>query len=115
RALAEAPDDGAKMLTAGLDNQTKWAPANVRGLVLEVSLQLGDLLDSSGILAQRRSSAQTRVDDYAEQLEALELRLQKSYENYIRQFAAMESFVEKSQGIGKYLEGQFKAMQNAND
>ena len=114
-ALAEAPDDVAQMLTAGLDNQSKWAPANVRGLVLEVSLQLGDLLDSSGILAQRRSSAQTRVDDYAEQLEALELRLQKSYEKYIRQFAAMESFVEKSQGIGKYLEGQFKAMQNAND
>jgi len=27
----------------------------------------------------------------------------------------MESFVERSQGIGKYLEGQFKSMENMYD
>lgn len=114
-ALASAPDDVARTLTAGLDNQTKWAPANVRGLALQISLQLGDVLASSGTVTQRLSGAKTKVDDYATQLEALEERLQKSYEKYIAQFAAMESFVEKSQGIGKYLEGQFKSMENMYD
>jgi flagellar hook-associated protein 2 len=114
-ALASAPDDVARTLTAGLDNQTKWAPANVRGLVLQISLQLGDVLASSGTVPQRLSAAKTKVDDYATQLEALEERLQKSYEKYVAQFAAMESFVERSQGIGKYLEGQFKSMENMYD
>jgi flagellar capping protein FliD len=67
------------------------------------------------LFAQRVSSAQTQVNDYKEQLLRLETRLQKSYEKYIEQFAALESFVEKSRGIGKYLEGQFKSMQNMYD
>jgi flagellar hook-associated protein 2 len=114
-ALAAAPDDVTTMLTAGLDNQSKWAPAAVRGLGLELSLQLSELLASDGLLAQRSSSAQKKVVDYEGQLELLEARLQKSYEKYIAQFAVMESFVEKSQGIGKYLEGQFKSMENMYD
>jgi flagellar hook-associated protein 2 len=114
-ALADAPDDVTRMLTAGLDNQSKWAPAEVRGLTLEISLQLSELLASDGLLAQRRNSAQKQVDDYEGQLLLLEARLQKSYEKYISQFAVMESFVEKSQGIGKYLEGQFKSMQSMYD
>jgi flagellar hook-associated protein 2 len=114
-ALADAPDDVTRMLTAGLDNQSKWAPAEVRGLALEISLQLSEPLASDGVLAQRLSSARTQVDNYEEQLLQLETRLQKSYEKYIAQFAVMESFVEKSQGIGKYLEGQFKSMQNMYD
>jgi flagellar hook-associated protein 2 len=114
-ALASAPEHVARTLTAGLDNQTKWAPANVRGLALQISLQLGELIAPTGTLTQRRSGAKTKVDDYAKQLNALESRLQKSYEKYIAQFAAMESFVEKSQGIGKYLEGQFKSMENMYD
>ena len=115
KALADAPDDVTRMLTAGLDNQSKWAATQDRGLTLEISLQLSELLASSGLFAQRVSSAQTQVNDYKEQLLRLETRLQKSYEKYIEQFAALESFVEKSRGIGKYLEGQFKSMQNMYD
>jgi flagellar hook-associated protein 2 len=114
-ALAAAPDDVTYMLTAGMDNQSKWAPAQVRGLALELSLQLSDLIASDGLLSQRSSSAEKQVAAYEDQLALLEARLQKSYEKYVAQFAVMESFVERSQGIGKYLEGQFKSMQNMYD
>jgi flagellar hook-associated protein 2 len=114
-ALSAAPEDVTYMLTAGLDNQSKWAPAAVRGLGLEISLQLSELLASDGLLSLRSSSAQKKVVDYEDQLALLEARLQKSYEKYIAQFAVMESFVERSQGIGKYLEGQFKSMQSMYD
>jgi flagellar capping protein FliD len=34
---------------------------------------------------------------------------------YVQQFAAMEAFVEKTQGVGDYLKGQFEAMRNSNN
>jgi flagellar capping protein FliD len=40
------------------------------------------------------------------------LRLEAVYERYIAQFASMESLVQRMEGVGKYLKGQFTAMEN---
>ena len=36
----------------------------------------------------------------------------EAYTRYIKQFAAMESIVQRSKSTGDYLEGQFTAMEN---
>jgi flagellar capping protein FliD len=49
---------------------------------------------------------------YERDLEKLEFRLEAIYQRYISQFAAMESLVQRMEGIGTYLKGQFTAMEN---
>jgi flagellar capping protein FliD len=40
------------------------------------------------------------------------LRLETVYQRYISQFSSMESLVQRMDGVGKYLKGQFTAMEN---
>ena len=110
-ALAGNLSDILTMLTADTDNQTDFDAGN-KGLALDASLVLKDMLASTGAITSRQVSAETKVVDYEKRLEDLEKRLAATQQRYITQFAAMESLVQRSKSTGDYLKGQFTAMEN---
>jgi flagellar hook-associated protein 2 len=103
------------MLTANQDKQSKYANADSRGLMLQLSLDLDGLIGKDGVITARSKMAENQRTGYEDELLKLEARLQRSYARYLDQFSVMESFVQQSNDMRKYLEGQFKAMQNNKD
>ena len=75
-------------------------------------LRMRNLVGSSGSITRQSKSAQDKVDEYAEQLLELEQKLLSLQQKYIKQFAAMESLVQRSKDTQTYLEGQFESMSN---
>ena len=99
------------MLTADTETQSKYDASN-KGLSLDASIELDNLVGSSGSITRQSKSAQDKVDEYAEQLLELEQKLLSLQQKYIKQFAAMESLVQRSKDTQTYLEGQFESMSN---
>jgi len=114
-AIANDYEDIVTMLTADQNGQTKYAPEANRGLMLQLTVDLDQLIGKEGLISVRSKSADSRKEDFAAELEKLEERLQKSYTRYLEQFSAMESFVQQSKDMRSYLEGQFKMMQSTGD
>ena len=83
-----------------------------QNLSLDASIELDNLVGSSGSITRQSKSAQDKVDEYAEQLLELEQKLLSLQQKYIKQFAAMESLVQRSKDTQTYLEGQFESMSN---
>jgi flagellar hook-associated protein 2 len=110
KALASDPAAVSMMLSGGTDNMSDFAVA--KGLAQDVSVALKAMLGSGGAIQQREVAAVRKAAGYERELEVLATRLDATYRRYIIQFAAMESIVEKSKGIGEYLKGQFTAMEN---
>ena len=111
KVIADNLADVRTMLTADTDNQTDFDGGN-KGLALDSSLVLKGMLDTSGAISSRQSTAETKIEDYEKRLEALEKRLEAAQQRYLTQFAAMESLVQRSKSTGDYLKGQFTAMEN---
>jgi flagellar hook-associated protein 2 len=103
--------DVVTMLTANTDNQSDFDGGS-KGLALDSSLVLKGMLDPSGPISSRQTTAENRIEDYEAQLADLEKRLAATQQRYISQFAAMESLVQRSKSTGDYLKGQFTAMEN---
>lgn len=110
-ALASDEDAVATMLSAGTNNTSNFS-AQAKGLAQDISIKLGDMLGSEGVINQRKVSGNTQISAYQRDLEKLEVRLEAIYQRYISQFSAMESLVQRMEGIGSYLKGQFTAMEN---
>lgn len=99
------------MLTGNTDGQSRY-DGSAKGLALESRSALLDLIESDCLLVNRTTNATNTLESQQEALAELEARMTKAYERYIKQFAAMESIVQRSKSTGDYLEGQFKAMEN---
>jgi len=99
------------MLTADTETQSKYDASN-KGLSLDASIELDNLVGSAGSITRQSNSAQDKVDEYADQLLELEQKLLNLQQKYIKQFAAMESLVQRSKDTQTYLEGQFESMSN---
>jgi flagellar hook-associated protein 2 len=110
-ALASNADAIATMLSGGTDNTSDFA-SGPKGLAQDASILLKGLLGPQGLINQRKTSGTSQISVYERDLVAIEARLEATYSRYILQFAAMESLVERMQGIGDYLKGQFTAMEN---
>ena len=100
-----------EMLTGNTDSQSRYDSSD-KGLALESRISLLGLIETDGLLANRETNAGSTLKSQQEALAELEERMSKAYERYIKQFAAMESIVQRSKSTGDYLEGQFKAMEN---
>ena len=74
------------MLTA--DTERNRNDASNKNLSLDASIELDNLVGSSGSITRQSKSAQDKVDEYAEQLLELEQKLLSLQQ--IHQFAAME-------------------------
>lgn len=99
------------MLTGDLNNQ---AASDVRdhGLALDIITSLDGLVNDKGSIKTKETSAAAAVAKYEEQLLDLTERFEGIKSRYMKQFAAMETLVQRSKNTGAYLEGQFKAMEN---
>jgi flagellar capping protein FliD len=99
------------MLTADTEAQSKYDASN-KGLSLDASIELDNLVSSSGSITRQSNSAKAKVDEYTDQLLELEKKLVNLQQKYIKQFAVMESLVQRSKDTQTYLEGQFESMSN---
>jgi len=104
-------NDVKTMLTGGTDNQSRYDTAS-KGLALDSRVTLLGLIETGGIILNRDSSEKKALKTEEAALVDLETRLSESYDRYIKQFAAMESLVQRSKSTGDYLKGQFTAMEN---
>ena len=100
-----------EMLTGNTDSQSRYDSSD-KGLALESRITLLGLIETDGLLANRETNAGSSLESQKEALAELEERMSNAYKRYIKQFAAMESIVQRSKSTGDYLEGQFKAMEN---
>jgi flagellar hook-associated protein 2 len=110
-ALASDEDAVATMLSAGTDNTSNFS-VQAKGLAQDISITLAKMLGSEGVINQRKVSGKSQISVYERDLVKLEVRLEAIYQRYISQFSAMESLVQRMEGIGTYLKGQFTAMEN---
>jgi flagellar hook-associated protein 2 len=100
------------MLTADTDDQLATSISARKGLALDANIALESLINSTGAITTRKASAQKSVTKYTDQLVDLQERLESSKQRYLKQFAAMETLVQRSKNTGDYLTSQFKAMES---
>ena len=110
-AITSSLSDVKAMLTANNDKQSRYDTA-AKGLALESKVDLLNLTETDGLLINRELNADSNLIKEKDALTALETRMAEAYTRYIKQFAAMESIVQRSKSTGDYLEGQFTAMEN---
>ena len=113
-AITSSLSDVKAMLTANNDKQSRYDTA-AKGLALESKVDLLNLTETDGLLINRESNADSNLIKEKDALTALETRMAEAYTRYIKQFAAMESIVQRSKSTGDYLEGQFTAMENIQE
>ncbi len=110
-AVTNSLSNVREMLTGNTDSQSRYDSSN-KGLALESKIALLGLIETNGLLANRETNAASTLESQKEALVKLEERMSNAYKRYIKQFASMESIVQRSKSTGDYLEGQFKAMEN---
>ena len=110
-AIENSYDDVVTMLSAGTSSQNLY-DTNSKGLAQDVATLLEGLNDSSGIVATRKDNAEGYSEDFAAELVVLEARMEKVYQRYLTQFAAMDSMLEKIDGTKNYLTGQLESLAN---
>lgn len=113
-AIAENFDDVRTMLTADTTNQSRFSPAP-KGLAQSIALTLNDKVSDDGWIESEVQGSVAEVARYEDQLTSLNERYESIKMRYLKQFAAMETLVQRSNSTGDYLAGQFKAMEGAYD
>ncbi|MDG2141438.1 MAG: flagellar filament capping protein FliD [Gammaproteobacteria bacterium] len=101
------------MLTADKNDQLKTDSAD-KGLSLESSIILDGIVDDQGTIGIKETNAQADISRYEDDLADLQERLENIKARYLKQFAAMETIVQRSKNTGEYLTNQFEAMRNSN-
>ena len=112
-ALKSNFSDIRMMLTGDTNDQDVSSLSN-KGLALNISIILDSVVSDTGPIKARETSVQKKVADYEEQLLSLQERFEGAKTRYLKQFAAMESLVQRNKNTGDYLTSQFEAMQNSN-
>jgi len=102
------------MLTADTNDQSA-SDSRDKGLAMDVGIIIDAMVSDTGTLKVKETNATENISRYEEELLDLQDQLENIKARYLRQFAAMESIVQRSKNTGEYLTNQFKAMQNMND
>lgn len=113
-AIASSYDDVVTMLTADTSNENLFTVSN-KGLAQDIATVLADFTDSTGILTLRESGSKTELSDHQEELEKLEVRMEKVFNRYLEQFGVMESLMATLDSTKDYLTSQFDVMSKVYD
>jgi len=111
-ALKTNFSDVRTMLTGDTNGQSANS-ASAKGLALDMSIILDSVVSDTGSITTKESAVQKKIGKYEEQLLMLEDRLESIKARYLKQFAAMETLVQRNKNTGEYLTSQFEAMQNS--
>jgi flagellar capping protein FliD len=98
------------MLTGDTNNQQASSLVS-KGLALDASIILDSIVSNTGTIKVKETSVIEKVAKYEEQLLKLQDRFENIKARYLKQFAAMETLVQRSKSTGEYLTSQFKAME----
>lgn len=101
--LASYLDDVVSIVTADTENQTSFGDLD-RGLAGDIYVLIDDMLASDGVFADQADSLEDKASEYADQLVALNLRMESIYDRYLAQFTAMETAVDEMNNMKSYLE-----------
>ena len=112
-ALKTNFSDVRTMLTGDTNGQTADS-ASDKGLALGMSIILDSVISDTGSITTKESNVQKEIVRYEEQLLTLQERFESVKNRYLKQFAAMETLVQRNKNTGDYLTSQFEAMQNNN-
>ena len=107
-------DDVVMMLTANTTNQSLFDSSS-KGLSQDIATLLDGLTAKNGIVSTRIINAESSLEGQKEELLVLEKRMEAVYQRYLTQFAAMETMMEKLNGMQDYLTGQFESLAKAYD
>jgi flagellar hook-associated protein 2 len=97
------------LLSGNQENQSSFA-TDAAGIAGDASTKLSTLLGSSGTLSTESANATTRITKYQDDLIALEDRMARLLERYIKQFAVMDSFVGQSKNTQTGLTSTFEGL-----
>jgi flagellar hook-associated protein 2 len=106
--------DVRTMLTGDTNDQAALSPS-AKGLALDMSIILDSIVSNTGTIKAREDSVAKEITSYEKQLIDLQERFENVKLGYLKQFAAMETLVQRSKNTGEYLKSQFEAMQNSNN
>jgi len=89
--------------------------ASVLGKEGRLSSSLKSLLESNldsgkGLLVQRSDSLNKQIGKLERELDDLDVRMEKAYERYTRQFTAMDTLVAQMQNTSSYLTSQLASL-----
>ena len=100
--LSDYLDDVVSIVTADTENQSNFGDLD-RGLAGDIYVLIDDMLASDGVFANQSDVLEAKAGDYADQLVALNLRMEGIYDRYLAQFTAMETAVDQMNGMKDYL------------
>ncbi len=104
--------DVVTMLSAGTTNQSAYDGAD-QGLAFDSMEVINGLMDSiDGIFAIREDTATQQLKTYEDRLLAIELRMEKVYQTYLKQFSVMEDLVNTLNGTRDYVKQQLDSIAN---
>jgi len=104
--------DVVTMLSAGTTNQSAYDGAD-QGLAFDSMEVINGLMDSiDGIFAVREDTATQQLRTYEDRLLAIELRMEKVYQSYLKQFSVMEDLVNTLNGTRDYVKQQLDSIAN---
>lgn len=86
---------------------------SAKGVALQISSQLGNMLNTNGLLASSTAGIQSTIDGLTKQQSELQVRLKQIQANYQKQFTALDSLLASMQSTQSYLTTQL-AQINAN-
>ena len=102
------------MLTGDTNDQSALSGLD-HGLALDIGIVMDAVAGDAGAIKQKETSTTAATVRYEAQLVKLNERLEGIKTRYMKQFAAMETLVQRSKNTGEYLTSQFEAMQNSNN
>ena len=104
--------DVVTMLSAGTTNQSAYDGAD-QGLAFDSMEVINGLMDSiDGIFAIREDTATQQLKTYEDRLLAIELRMEKVYQSYLKQFSVMEDLVNTLNNTRDYVKQQLDSIAN---
>lgn len=104
--------DVVTMLSAGTTNQSAYDGAD-QGLAFDSMEVINGLMDSiDGIFAVREDTATQQLRTYEDRLLAIELRMEKVYQSYLKQFSVMEDLVNTLNNTRDYVKQQLDSIAN---
>ena len=102
--------DVVTMLSAGTTNQSAYDGAD-QGLAFDSMEVINGLMDSiDGIFAVREDTATEQLKTYEDRLLAIELRMEKVYQSYLKQFSVMEDLVNTLNNTRDYVKQQLDSI-----
>lgn len=108
-ALASNLDNVTRMFTAGTNNKSLFSPQPA-GLAGDAMVQIDRMLRSTGTLTRQTEAANRDLTGQKDKLKALDARMERILERYMKQFSLMESVVGESNSVRAGLKNTFDAM-----